>query len=124
MIFNAKSTGCREFRNYGCCASDALHVVNGEIACKCDQFAPQELHMYAALDPTSAVIGRNLKALRGHMSTTELARRSGVARITIEKIEGFISNPYYATVHRLAAALGVSVNRLAHDFGGEVANEH
>lgn len=56
----------------------------------------------------------NLKRLREQrvLSLTDLARISGVNRITINRIENGKQKPLPRTVHKLAAGLRVSVEEL------------
>jgi transcriptional regulator with XRE-family HTH domain len=62
-------------------------------------------------DPT--VIGENLRRLRGETSQAELARRSGLHRQHIIKIEtGQRRLLHYETLQRLADALDVQVTDL------------
>lgn len=82
-----------------------------------------KLHPRCVIDDSSRIIGRNIKAKRERLqiSRHELEKKSGVSHLTIAKLELGNSNPLFCTVARLADALGVSVNRLAHDDSGEVA---
>lgn len=52
------------------------------------------------------------------MSTRELARRSGVARSYIQKIEAGEANPTINTLRKLAETLDVSVAALVSEDGG------
>lgn len=47
------------------------------------------------------------RQVRG-LTQEQLAKRSGIGRISIARIEGG-SDPHVATAHRLAAALGVTI---------------
>ena len=52
-------------------------------------------------------------AFRGEMSQTELARRSGVSRGTINRIErGHLESVTFGTINRLAKALAVDADAL------------
>jgi transcriptional regulator with XRE-family HTH domain len=53
------------------------------------------------------------------MSQEELARRAGLATVTVAKLEeGRIADPKSSTVGKLAAALGCPVDRLLEPRGG------
>ena len=60
------------------------------------------------------VFGERLRSLRTDRGTTqeELARRSGVHRVTIARIEMGEQLPRYQTLQALAGALGLSVDTL------------
>ena len=78
---------------------------------------------------TTTLLGRNLKAARGHfrrtdsprhgISQVELAKRSGVPKDTISVIErGMMLVPFAGTLESLAAVLGTTAKALEGD-GGE-----
>ena len=61
------------------------------------------------------IVARNLRALRAerNLGVSELARRSGVAKGTVSKLEaGQATNPTVETLWALADALGVSLSEL------------
>lgn len=55
------------------------------------------------------------------LSQAELARRSGVHKLTVQRLEAGTTSPYSRTVRRLADALGVEPRELA--LPGEVAEK-
>jgi DNA-binding XRE family transcriptional regulator len=64
-----------------------------------------------------AVLGKRLQKLRAGagLSQAELAKRSGLDRVTIARIELGEHSPRYATLLALAKGLGVDVRRLLMD---------
>ncbi|WP_333673388.1 XRE family transcriptional regulator, partial [Elioraea tepidiphila] len=70
----------------------------------------------AVLDPAAADrrLAERLRALRGERgwSLDELARRSGVSRATLSRLENAEVSPTAAVLGRLCAAYGLSVSRL------------
>jgi len=62
------------------------------------------------------MIGRNIKQLRQRkkLSQEKLARLTDISLNTLTKIEsGFTKRPSIQTVHKIARALGVSLDELA-----------
>ena len=59
-------------------------------------------------------IGIKVKAIRGHRRLTqaELARRSGIARANIARLEAGAHSPAIPTLRRVARALGIGVPML------------
>jgi transcriptional regulator with XRE-family HTH domain len=62
-------------------------------------------------EPLAARIAANLRALRAQraLSVVELAKRSGVARATLTKLEAGAGNPTVDTLYALADTLGASL---------------
>ncbi len=60
-------------------------------------------------------IGKRIKALRKEMKITqaELAKKTGIAEITIRQYESGMYLPKYDKLQKIAAALGVSVSDLS-----------
>jgi transcriptional regulator with XRE-family HTH domain len=58
----------------------------------------------------------NLKRLRKEqfLSQAELARRAGVSKLTIQRLEAGAAAPYAKTVRQLAEALSMAPGDLAH----------
>lgn len=70
----------------------------------------------------NALIAANIRRLRIEqaMSLGDLARRSGVSKQTLSKIEQGVGNPTVETLGALAAALGQSTRRLLTQWGTPV----
>ena len=71
---------------------------------------PLERHMPAKARNFDHVIGERLGRLRGHAGLTldQLAKRSGVSRAMIARIERAESNATVLPLERLCDALGIS----------------
>ena len=65
----------------------------------------------------SRSIGIRIKAARRHRQLTqaELARRSGIARANIARLEAGVHSPTVPTLKRVAHALGVTFSRLVEE---------
>lgn len=63
---------------------------------------------------------RQLRQERGY-TQEDLAHASGITVTTLVRIEGAKANPTWATVVKLASALGVSVGRIA-DLADQLAD--
>jgi transcriptional regulator with XRE-family HTH domain len=64
---------------------------------------------------TPKQMGRRLKTLRmarDNMSRAELARRAGISREYVRKLEGGMQDPTVGTLQKIAKALGVPVTEL------------
>ncbi|MCK9572581.1 MAG: helix-turn-helix domain-containing protein [Candidatus Omnitrophica bacterium] len=64
------------------------------------------------------MIGKNIKKirLRGGLSQEKLARRTDISLNTLTKIEsGFTKYPSIQTIHKIAKALEVSLDKLVED---------
>jgi len=66
------------------------------------------------MSPTPKQMGRRLKALRRKrdLSRQELAKKAGVSREYVRKLEAGLYDPTVGTLEKLAKALGVSVTEL------------
>jgi len=63
------------------------------------------------------LLGERLKRLRGEAGLTQetLAKRSGVSRVTIARLEAGEQDPHYETLCALARGLGLPLERLLVD---------
>jgi len=64
------------------------------------------------------MIGKNIRALRQKrkLSQEKLARLTNISLNTLTKIEsGFTKRPSIQTIHKIAKALGVSLDKLVED---------
>jgi len=64
------------------------------------------------------MLGKNIKRLRQQkkLSQEKLARLADISLNTLTKIEsGFTKRPAIQTIHRIAKALGISLDRLVED---------
>lgn len=68
------------------------------------------------------LVARNTRRFRGerNLSLGELARRSGVSKQTLSKVEAGVGNPTVDTLEALAAALGVPLRALLTEWGSPV----
>src|SRR5215213_1572428 len=68
------------------------------------------------------LVSRNVGRFRGErrMSMGDLARRSGVSKQTLSKIESGVGNPTVETLAALALALDVSLRSLMTEWGSPV----
>ncbi|MFJ2756431.1 helix-turn-helix domain-containing protein [Nocardioides sp. NPDC087217] len=74
------------------------------------------------MDDDNALVASNVRRLRMErgMSLGDLARRSGLSKQTLSKIEQGVGNPTVDTLGALAAALGQSTRRLLTQWGTPV----
>ena len=89
-------------------AATAVFVNNDGMSIKSD--SPQ---------PENDLVARNIRRYRQEraMSLGELARRSGLSKQTLSKVEQGVGNPTVETLSLLAAALNVPARRLLTEFG-------
>lgn len=75
-----------------------------------------------ATSPENDLVARNIRRYRQEraLSLGELARRSGLSKQTLSKIEQGVGNPTVETLALLAAALDVPARRLLTEFGTPV----
>jgi len=75
-----------------------------------------------APQPENDLVARNIRRYRQEraMSLGELARRSGLSKQTLSKVEQGVGNPTVETLSLLAAALDVPARRLLTEFGTPV----
>lgn len=68
------------------------------------------------------LVARNVRSFRQEraMSLGELARRSGLSKQTLSKIEQGLGNPTVETLSLVGAALGISARRLLAEWGTPV----
>jgi transcriptional regulator with XRE-family HTH domain len=66
-------------------------------------------------EEASMAFAENLRRLREErfLSQIELARRAGMAKLTVQRLENGETTPFSRTVRRLAEALGVEPGELA-----------
>jgi transcriptional regulator with XRE-family HTH domain len=71
---------------------------------------------------SNELVARNVRRFRSErrLSLGELARRSGVSKQTLSKIEGGVGNPTVDTLAALASALDVSLRSLLTEWGSPV----
>ena len=88
-----------------------VFVNNDEMAIKSDDLSDENL-----------LVARNLRVFRQEraMSLGELARRSGLAKQTLSKIEQGSGNPTVETLALLGAALDIPARRLLTEWGTPV----
>jgi transcriptional regulator with XRE-family HTH domain len=88
-----------------------MFVNNDSMSIKSD--APQ---------PENDLVARNIRRYRQEraLSLGELARRSGLSKQTLSKVEQGVGNPTVETLSLLAAALAVPARRLLTEFGTPV----
>ncbi|MEO3785760.1 helix-turn-helix domain-containing protein [Actinocorallia sp. B10E7] len=74
------------------------------------------------MSENNLLVARNVRRFRQErgLSLGELARRSGLSKQTLSKIEQGIGNPTVDTLTQLGAALDVSVRRLLTEWGTPV----
>lgn len=74
------------------------------------------------MESDNALVASNIRRLRIEraMSLGDLARRSGISKQTLSKIEQGVGNPTVETLGSLAAALGQSTRRLLTQWGTPV----
>jgi transcriptional regulator with XRE-family HTH domain len=71
---------------------------------------------------SNELVARNVRRFRSErrLSLGELARRSGVSKQTLSKIEGSVGNPTVDTIAALATALDISLRSLLTEWGSPV----
>lgn len=74
------------------------------------------------MSETNQLVARNVRRFRQEraLSLGELARRSGLSKQTLSKIEQGVGNPTVDTLAQLGAALDVSIRRLLTEWGTPV----
>jgi len=72
------------------------------------------------MSPTPHQVGRRLKALRmaAGLSQVELARKAGISREYLNRLEGGRHDPTLGTLTRLAKQLGVKLTAFLDAEGG------
>ena len=75
------------------------------------------------VSPFDRLIGQRLKSLRSERdwSLDELAKRSGVSRATLSRLENAEVSPTASVLGKLCAAYGLTLSRLMHMVEGDFA---
>jgi len=100
---------------------DIIHSMSDATQGQSGSARPDELATSHVID-SNELVARNVRRYREErrLSLGELARRAGLSKQTLSKIELGIGNPTVGTVAAIANALGLSLRRLLTEWGSQV----